>query len=317
MAGVTGGGGFIGSHLVDALVGRDVDVWVVDDLSTGSEANLRESMSTGRVTLMVEDVRRIREAKGLPAEIDVVFHEAAIANVQKSVDDPMLVHGVNVDAALELMNLCVARHVRRFVFASSAAVYGGGARAPAREGDPCRPSSPYGASKLSVENYLHAYHTCYGLETVALRYFNVFGPRQRAEDNYSGVISLFARQLLTGVRPKIYGDGLQTRDFVYVGDVARANVLAMLAPQAAGQVFNIASGRSVSVLQLLEALSKATGAGTVAPEFAPARTGDPRTGSASIESARRTLGYSPQVGLEEGLAAVVRHMSKSFGVVTA
>ena len=314
---VTGGAGFIGSHIVDALTRRDFDVWVVDDLSTGSEANLRRSMSAGKVTLVKEDIRSIRGSGDLPSSLDVVFHEAAIANVQKSVEDPATVHDVNVNAALELMNLCVERKVRRFVFASSAAVYGTVVHPPAREDDPCRPGSPYGASKLSVENYMHAYHACYGLETVALRYFNVYGPRQRSEDDYSGVISLFARQLLTSVKPKIYGDGLQTRDFVFVGDVAEANMLAMESPNAPGQAFNIASGRNVSILRLLEALAEATGSGRVSPGFAPERRGDPKSGSATIERARRVLGYSPQVGLEEGLTMVVRHLSESYGVVAA
>ena len=314
---VTGGAGFIGSHIVDALVRRDVEVWVVDDLSTGSEDNLRQGTGAGTVHLLVGDVKRIGALEGLPASIDVVFHEAAIANVQKSVDDPVLVHEVNVDASLEVMNLCVKKGVKRFVFASSAAVYGAVAHPPAREEDPCRPGSPYGASKLSVENYMHAYRSCYGLESVALRYFNVFGPRQRSEDSYSGVSSLFSRQLLTAARPKVYGDGLQTRDFVYVGDVAEANMLAMESPEAAGQVFNIASGRNVSILSLLDALARASGTGRVAPDFAPAKKGDPRTGSASIDRARRVLGYTPRVGLEEGLAVVLRHTAKKLGVVAA
>ncbi len=314
---VTGGAGFIGSHIVDALIRRDVEVWVVDDLSTGSEANLRQSIGGGKVHLLVEDVRRIGDVKGLPSSFDVVFHEAAIANVQKSVEEPMLVHDVNVNAALELMNLCVKRRVRRFVFASSAAVYGTVNHPPAKEDDPCRPGSPYGASKLSVENYMHAYRACYGLETVALRYFNVYGPRQRSEDNYSGVISLFSRQLLTSVKPRIYGDGLQTRDFVFVGDIAEANMLAMDSPEAPGQVFNIASGRNVSIISLLEVLSSVAGAGHMTPEFSPARRGDPKSGSASIDRAQRVLGYSPRVALEEGLATVVKDTGRKLGVVAA
>ena len=314
---VTGGAGFIGSHLVDSLVRRGVEVWAVDDLSTGSEANLKESVATGNAHLLVGDVRKIQNLGGLPPSFDVVFHEAAIANVQKSVDDPLLVHDVNVNAALALMNLCVDLKVRRFVFASSAAVYGTVESPPAREGAPCRPGSPYGASKFSVEGYMHAYHECYGLETVALRYFNVYGPRQRSEDSYSGVISLFTRQLLTSATPRIYGDGLQTRDFVYVGDVAEANMLAMEAPDAPGQVFNIASGRNISVVSLLDSLSRAAGAGRAVPEYAPARKGDPKEGSASIEKARRVLGYSPRVSLEDGLATVVRDIANRLGLIAA
>ena len=314
---VTGGAGFIGSHIVEALARRGVETWVVDDLSTGSLDNLKHAMADGKVTLVKEDVRKLGDVKDLPPSFDVVFHEAAIANVQKSVEDPMLVHDINVNASLGLMNFCVRRGVRRFVFASSAAVYGTLPHRPAEEDFPCKPGSPYGASKLSVENYMHAYRACYGLETVALRYFNVYGPRQRSGDSYSSVIPLFARQLLTSTPPKVYGDGLQTRDFVFVGDVAEANMLAMESPGAAGEAFNIASGQNVSILRLLEVLASATGSGQVSPEFAPARKGDPRSGTSSIERARRVLGYSPQIGLEEGVALVVRHLERTLGVVTA
>ncbi|MDE1853680.1 MAG: NAD-dependent epimerase/dehydratase family protein [Thaumarchaeota archaeon] len=310
---VTGGAGFIGSHIVEALLRREVQVWVVDDLSTGSESNLKGALEGG-ANFLKADIRRIREAKGLPSSFDVVFHEAAIASVPKSIDDPMLVHDVNVNAALEVMNLCVERGVKRFIFASSAAVYGAVASPPAKEEDYCAPGSPYGASKLSVENYMHAYRSAYGLETVALRYFNVYGPRQRSDDDYSGVIPLFARQLLTGVTPKIFGDGLQTRDFVYVGDVAEANMLAMDTAEASGQVFNIASGSNVTILDLLEVMAEVTGSGPVRPAFGPPRQGDARVGSSSIERARRLLHYSPRVGLDEGLGNVVKYLGLKLGV---
>ncbi len=314
---VTGGAGFIGSHIVDSLAKRGLEVWVVDNLSTGSEEHISDLVSQGRVKLLKTDVRRIREEKNLPEDIDVVFHEAAIASVPKSVADPLFVHDVNVNAALQVLNLCVERGVRRFVFASSAAVYGAVADPPASEEDYCAPGSPYGASKLSVENYMHAYHDSYGLETVALRYFNVYGPRQRADDDYSGVIPLFARELLSSIPPKVFGDGQQTRDFVYVTDVAEANLLAMESPRAAGEVFNVASGRNVSILELLRLMSVATQRDKVEPIFEAARTGDARVGSASIEKARRLLGYTPRVQLEEGLSEVVRHMGERPGVIAS
>jgi UDP-glucose 4-epimerase len=266
------------------------------------------------VKIIRADVRRIREVEGLPEDLDVVFHEAAIASVPKSVDDPRLVHDVNVNSSLEMMEFCRDRGVKRFVFASSAAVYGEVADPPAREAIYCAPDSPYGASKLAVENYMHSYFTSYGLETVALRYFNVYGPRQRADDGYSGVIPLFARQLLSGITPKVYGDGLQTRDFVYVTDVAAANLLAMESAKAPGQVFNVATGADVSILQLLEAMGRVTGSGEIKPQFLPARTGDPRSGSSSIEKAQRFLGYSPEVKLGEGLLQVANHMRGKLGV---
>ncbi len=298
---------------MEALVRRGFEVWVVDDLSTGYSSNIE---GTG-ATLLRADVRRIMDVEGLPGGLDVVFHEAAIASVPLSVEDPMTVHDVNVNAALQVMNLCVERHVRRFVFASSAAVYGSVANPPAKESDYCAPGSPYGASKLSVENYMHAYHNSYALETVALRYFNVYGPRQRADDGYSGVISLFTRQLLSSVRPKVFGDGMQTRDFVHVTDVAQANLLAMESEDAAGDVFNVASGRSVSVLRLLNVLARLTGKEGIEPEFAPARRGDTRMGTASIEKVRGILGYSPSVELDEGLSSVVEHLKTKLGVLAA
>jgi UDP-glucose 4-epimerase len=314
---VTGGAGFIGSHIVEALVLKGFEVWVVDDLSTGSEANLERALAMGDVHFINADVRKIREAKELPRTLDVVFHEAAIASVPKSIEDPMLVHDINVNAALAMLKLSVERGVRRFVFASSAAVYGKVAEPPADEEDYCAPGSPYGASKLSVENYMHAFFESYGLETVALRYFNVYGPRQRADDAYSGVIPLFARLLLQSKTPTIFGDGLQTRDFVYVTDVAEANMLAIDSREAPGQVFNVASGMNVSILALLESLARATGRAKVEPNFMPPRTGDPRLGSGSIEKARRLLDYTPAVTLEEGLTEVVKHVGGRLGVIEA
>jgi len=310
---VTGGAGFIGSHIVDALAKEGYDVWVVDDLSTGSASNIEAP----GVKLLNADVRKIRRLESLPRDFDVVFHEAAIASVPFSVDEPMTVHDVNVNAALEVMNFCVENRIRRFVFASSAAVYGTVANPPARESDYCAPGSPYGASKLSVENYMHAYHSSYGLETVALRYFNVYGPRQRSDDGYSGVIPLFARQILSSITPTVLGDGLQTRDFVNVSDVARANLLAMDSPDAPGQVFNVATGENVSIIRLLEVLAEVTGAGTVSPSFAPPRKGDVREGSASIERAREVLGYAPAVPLGDGLAEVVKRTRVKLGVVAS
>lgn len=266
---------------------------------------------------MQADVRRIRKLGGIPKDLEAVFHEAAIASVPFSVEAPMTVHDVNVNAALEVMNFCVERRVRRFVFASSAAVYGVVKNPPARETDYCIPGSPYGASKLSVENYMHAFHSSYGLDTVALRYFNVYGPRQKEDSQYSGVITLFARQLLGSLTPTVFGDGLQTRDFVSVSDVAAANILAMESPNAAGEVFNIATGTNVSILRLLEVLGQLSGSGEVVPKFAPPRKGDVKEGSSSIAKAKEVLGYSPRVTLEEGLSEVMRYMKNKPGVIAA
>jgi UDP-glucose 4-epimerase len=213
-----------------------------------------------------------------------------------------------------MMNFCLKHGVRRFVFASSAAVYGTVLNPPATETDFCAPGSPYGASKLSVENYMHAYHSSYGLETVALRYFNVYGSRQRANDEYSGVIPLFARQVLGSVTPTIYGDGMQTRDFVHVRDVAAANLLAMDSDTAPGQVFNVATGRQVTILGLLEALAAAAGSGPVTPKFEAARRGDLRVGSASVDKARQFLGFKPKVSFEDGLSDVLGYIREKPGL---
>jgi nucleoside-diphosphate-sugar epimerase len=308
---VTGGGGFIGSHIVDALLEMGCLVWVLDDLSTGSLANLIAHGRDPRLNFVRGDVRRINSIDEFPDGIDVVFHEAAIASVQKSVIDPRGVHDVNVNASLEVMDFCRKRDVRRFVFASSAAVYGTVPSPPPLESDSCAPVSPYGASKLAVEKYMHAYAASYGLETVALRYFNVYGPRQRMADEYGGVIPVFSRQLLEGVTPTVYGDGMQTRDFVNVKDVVRANLLAMVSEKAPKEVFNVASGTQVTILKLFELLARASGSPVLRPKFAPSRAGDTKFGMSSIEKAKRVLGYEPMVSLEEGLTEVLDYVSVS------
>ena len=305
---VTGGAGFIGSHIVDELLSRGVETWVFDNFSTGSMSNLREHLGNNLLRVCFGDLSRM---SGLPPEaggVDVVFHEAAIASVPESVAHPMAVHDTNVNGTLNLLDFCVRTKVRRVVFASSAAVYGRVRNPPASEEDLCSPTSPYGASKLSVENYLSAYHSSYGLETVALRYFNVYGTRQRMNDDYSGVITIFAKKLLQSHIPTIFGDGLQSRDFVNVGDIVEANMLAMESKAAVGETFNVATGRSVSILELLESLKSVTGRHEIAPHFAPPRRGDVRVGAASISKIAGMLGYKPAVSLSEGLARLVDYI---------
>jgi nucleoside-diphosphate-sugar epimerase len=312
---VTGGAGFIGSHIVDELLRRGVETLVLDDFSTGSRDNLRQHAGDKLLKVRAGDVRRAAELLRGEGEVDVVFHEAAIASVPISVERPMLVHETNVNATLELMNFCLAAKVRRLVFASSAAVYGVLGGTEASEDIPCRPSSPYGASKLAVEDYLGAYEKTYGLETVALRYFNVYGPRQAFGNGYSGVITTFANQLLRGLSPTVFGDGGQTRDFVNVKDVVQANILAAESPYAVGGRFNVASGRSVSIIELLDSLKSVAGRPEISPTFAPPRAGDVRSGSASIRTIGRVLGYRPTVGLREGLSGLVEQIKSSREVV--
>jgi nucleoside-diphosphate-sugar epimerase len=297
---VTGGAGFIGSHIVDELIRRKVETYVVDDLSTGTLENLRQHEGSDLLHVVVGDGRKIDKLLAGVDNIDVLYHEAAIANVLRSVKEPMVVHDANVTMALQTMNFCVANSIRRFVFASSAAVYGVIGDVKAEEGLLCFPSSPYGATKMCMENYLHAYQKTYGLEGVMLRYFNVYGPRQAMSD-YSGVITLFANKILRGEPVTIYGDGRQTRDFVNVRDIVQANMLAVESDAAIDGVFNVASGNSTSILKLFEILKSATHAGDLQPTFAPVRAGDVRFGNASIERIESVLGYRTSVSMEQGL----------------
>jgi UDP-glucose 4-epimerase len=242
----------------------------------------------------------------IPKKVDVVFHEAAIASVPASIKNPEHVHTINVNMTLDVMNYCARRGIKRFVFASSAAVYGA-VDGEIQESIVCRPASPYGAGKLAIEGYLHAYRFSFGLEPVMLRYFNIYGPRQKLGD-YSGVITIFIGNLLNGLPPTITGDGLQTRDFVNVKDIVQANILAMDSEEAVGQVLNVASGNSSTVLHIAEVLKEITGRKDLEIQFAPSRVGDVRNGRANIDKLRSILGYSPSVSLEDGLVDVVEHL---------
>jgi UDP-glucose 4-epimerase len=301
---VTGGAGFIGSHIVDELIQRGIDTVVLDNFTTGTMDNLARHAGSDLLKVVTGDVSDIGRILVAERDIDVVFHEAAIASVKKSVEDPALVHGVNVNESLELMNFCVKRGVRRLMFASSAAVYGSLRDIPASEEQICAPASPYGSSKLAVECYLSSYHKTYGLETVGLRYFNVYGPRQKNND-YSGVITVFANNLMQGRVPTIFGDGTQTRDFVFVKDVVQANMLAMTSDSAAGEVFNVASGSSTSIAEIFDTLNELLRDGEVKPLFGPARVGDVKFGRASISKIQRVLGYRPTASLKDGLSQLI------------
>jgi UDP-glucose 4-epimerase len=312
---VTGGAGFIGSHIVDELIKRGIETVVIDDFTTGSEENLRQHRDSKLLRVLTGDAARIGKLLPDIEDVDVVFHEAAIASVPRSVADPLLVHNVNVNASLEVMAFCVSRRIRRLVFASSAAVYGALGDVPASEALVCAPASPYGASKLAVEVYLTAFYQTYGLETVGLRYFNVYGSRQKMSD-YSGVITVFANKILQRTNPVIYGDGLQTRDFVHVKDIVNANMLAAVSGSAAGQVFNVASGRTTNLLQLVGALKEIVGVGDIEPIFEPSRKGDVKSGAASISKIERLLGYRPSVSLKDGLVDVVNQFGTAKEAIT-
>jgi UDP-glucose 4-epimerase len=299
---VTGGAGFIGSHLVEALADRGERVRVLDDLSTGRQGSLARVLDD--VELLVADVRDPEAVGRACSGVEVVFHQAALPSVPRSLRDPVTTSDVNVTGTLNVLLAAREAGVRRVVVASSSSVYGANPTLP--QSEPLRPLplSPYAVSKLAAEGYAAACWHIWGLETVALRYFNVFGPRQDPAGQYARVIPAFLEALRQGRRPVIYGDGEQSRDFTYVDNVVAANLLAARVPEAAGEVFNVACGEAVTLNRLVEALGAALGTAWE-PEYQAARPGDARHTLADLTAARGVLGYEPQVGFEEGLARTV------------
>jgi len=304
---ITGGAGFIGSHLAETLVKRGEDVVVLDNLSTGKRENLRPAEDgPGRLVFMEADMRDMAVCREAMRGVDFVLHQAARPSVQRSVEDPMLSHDVNVNGGLNILISAKEAGVKRVVTASSSSVYGDRqpADAPKREDMDPRPMSPYAANKVAMEYYCRVFYKVYGLETVCLRYFNVFGPRQDPRSAYAAVIPRFMFALLEDARPTIFGDGKQSRDFTYIENVVAANLAACTASGAAGESFNVASGSSQSLLRLLAVLEQLTGK-KADPEFAPPRTGDVRFSLADLSKAREVLGYEVGVGFEQGLAVLV------------
>ncbi len=306
---VTGGAGFIGSHLAARLAMRGDAVRIFDNFSTGSEANLA-TIGTG-IEVVRGDLRDEGAVRQAMAGVSVVFHQAADPSVPRSIADPRSCYDINVLGTLNVLLAARDAGVRRVVFASSCAVYGDSPVLPKSEQLAPEPASPYAASKLAGEELCAVFARVWGLETVALRYFNVYGPRQDPHSAYAPVIPRFLQALLRGERPAIYGDGGQTRDFVYVGDVVQANLLAAEAPGVAGRVFNIAAGRSVSLYQLLLLMADLLGVPPRA-EHLPARSGDVRHSAADIRAARQALGFEPLVRLEEGLESTIAAAQSSL-----
>jgi UDP-glucose 4-epimerase len=295
---VTGGAGFIGSHLVEALVARGGEVVVLDDLSTGKRTNL--AAVAGRIEFQEGSVSDPVAAARACVGVDVVYHQAALASVPRSVEAPLESHAACATGTLVMLDAARRAGAKRFVYAASSSCYGDQPTASKRESDLPGPLSPYAAAKLAGELYCLAFHRSYGLETVALRYFNVFGPRQDPQGAYAAVIPRFIAALLAGEPLTLYGDGGQSRDFTYVENVVRGNLLAGESPRAAGRVMNMASGRSYSLLDLIAALERLTGrAAEVRRE--PPRVGDVRDSLADITLARGLLSYEPVVDFPEGL----------------
>jgi len=295
---VTGGGGFIGSHIIDELLARGHRVRVLDNFATGRRENIVHV--AGDIELIEGDITSYERVHNAARGVDVVIHLAALPSVPRSIQDPLTTHQVNTTGTLNVLLAARDEGVKRVVIASSSSVYGANPLLPKREDMVLLPISPYGVSKLAAERYCMAFSAVYGLETVALRYFNVFGPRQNPNSQYSAVIPKFMDMALSGERPVIYGDGLQTRDFTYVQNVVEGTLLAAVAPEASGHAMNVACGESSSVLDLVETIRRVLGV-DLQYDLEPARIGDIKDSYADIGLARQLLGYDPVVTLEQGI----------------
>jgi UDP-glucose 4-epimerase len=300
---VTGGAGFIGSHIVDALLERGARVRVVDNLSTGHLSNL-EAVK-GNIDFLEGDLADESVAHRAVEGVELVFHEAALPSVPRSVSHPRETHLASVEATFNLLLAAKEKRVRRVVYAASSSAYGDQPTLPKIESMRPEPLSPYAAAKLVGEYYCQVFNRSYGLETICLRYFNVFGPRQDPGSPYSGVISQFVDRLLKGQRPIIYGDGEQTRDFTYVSNAVEANMLAAESDRGIGEVINIANGEKVSINELFKLVRQILGRGDVEPDYQPARIGDVMHSLADVTSARANLGFEPRIRLEEGLRLTI------------
>jgi nucleoside-diphosphate-sugar epimerase len=306
---VTGGAGFIGSHLVEALLKINYQVRVLDNFMTGKRQNISSILS--HIQLIEGDLRDFETVRKAAEAVDFIFHLGALPSVPRSIQDPITSNDVNIQGTLHVLEAARQMKVKRVIFSSSSSVYGDSPILPKREDAVPNPLSPYAVTKLAGEHYCKVYYKIYGLETVCLRYFNVFGPKQDPTSQYAAAIPRFINALLVNKPPLVYGDGEQSRDFTYVDNVVQANILAIEAPEAPGQILNIAYGKQVTVNELIKTLNAILGK-KIQPIYESSRPGDIRHSLADISQARRILGFSPTVSLEEGLRrAVAWFMDKS------
>jgi len=308
---VSGGAGFIGSHLVDRLLGDGFEVVVLDNLCGGRVENVKQHIGEGSFRFVRGDVRDSSVVEELVRGVDAVFHLAALVSVPESFKDPVLTNDVNVGGTLNLLRVCVGSDVKRFVYASSCAVYGEAESLPLREDSPLRPASPYAVSKLAAENYVRVFYEIFGLETVCLRYFNVYGSRQ-VYSEYSGVMTQFISCLTKNLPLVIFGDGEQTRDFVQVQDVVEANMLALKNKGIVGETFNIGTGVATTINQLANVLLEVANKTHLKVMHSKPRRGDIKYSVADISKVKNKLHYNPKVSLGKGL----KEISKTHSLLT-
>ncbi|CAN5582390.1 SDR family oxidoreductase [soil metagenome] len=301
---VTGGGGFIGSHLVEALLARGDRVRIFDNFSTGSKNNLKGMQPAPEI--IEADLNDPAAVDHAMQGVSTVYHLAALASVARSIETPLVTHQACVTGTLHVLDAARRHGVRRLVFSASSSAYGGRSmEGGQREDMPVMPQSPYAAAKLAGEMYLQAFAAAYRLECVSLRFFNIFGPRQRSDSPYSGVIALFCDAMLAGRAPVVHGDGLQSRDFTFVANAVTALLGAGRCPNTSGKVYNVGTGMSITLLELIAALNKLLGT-RIVPQLGSLRAGDVRHSLANIERARQDLGYEVQVSFEEGLSRTLK-----------
>lgn len=311
---VTGGAGFIGSHLAEKLAAQGETVRILDNLETGKQENL--DFLKGKVEFIHGDIRDLAACKNACQGMDYVLHHAALGSVPRSVDNPLEANAVNVTGTLNMLVAARDSKVKRLVFASSSSIYGDSPTLPKVETMPPRCISPYGLNKYAAETYASLFYRLYGFETISLRYFNVFGPRQDPLSQYAAVIPRFVTALIAGKRPEIYGDGEQARDFTFVDDVVRANILACKAPQSAcGEFFNIACNRKITLNELFREIKKVLAVSgknvaSIEPVYSAARAGDIKESLADYTQAKVQLGFSPQVSFVDGIAQTVQFFAK-------